>query len=72
MRCNVMCCAVWTHLSSVLVFNLSGQVWVEGVLGAKVLQVLTVGQVIAHIHVQQQGGLVGPGGGGGQEEVGSQ
>ena len=54
-----------THLSSILVLYLCGEVRVQGVLGGKVLQVLTVGQLVAHVHVQQQGGLVCPLGGGG-------
>ena len=62
-------CDVWTHLPCIQVLNLGGEVWVEGVLRGKVLKVFTVGQVIAHIHVKQEGGLVGPGGG--QVEVGS-
>ena len=57
-----VCGDVWTHLPSIQVLNLGGEVWVEGVLWGKVLKVLTVGQVIAHIHVKQEGSLVGPGG----------
>ena len=41
----------------------------QGVVWGKVLEVLAVGKLIAHVHVQQQGGLVSPGerkdGGGG-------
>ena len=32
----------------------------QGVLRGKVLQVLTVGELVAHVHVQQQGGLIRP------------
>ena len=33
----------------------------QGVVWGKVLEVLAVGKLIAHVHVQQQGGLVSPG-----------
>ena len=61
----MQCCEVWSwccvsHLPSILVLYLCGEVRVQGVLGGKVLQVLTVGELVAHIHVQQQGGLVRP------------
>ena len=66
-----LCCEVWcwccvTHLPSILVLYLCGEVRVQGVLRGKVLQVLTVGQLVAHVHVQQQGGLIRPLGGRGR------
>ena len=53
---GVMCGAVLCdvdHLPGILVLNLCGEVRMQGVVGGKVLKVLTVGQLIAHIHVQQ-------------------